>query len=117
MAAPAKPTPGEIGKGMKVVSDSLHQLNPETLKAANLAAYLWHYGTVTGLGFFEIAGGREVVILWDEGGASRAQGGISDQQWEIFRLAFEGSGRIGVLSERQGIDWKFDYRYLEALRQ
>lgn len=30
----------------------------------------WHYGRVSRLGGFEIAGGREVVIVWDEGGSA-----------------------------------------------
>jgi hypothetical protein len=92
-------------------------IDEATLKLAGLLeVFTWHYGTVTGLGFFSTAGGREVVILWDEGGASRKQGGISDQEWEIFKLAFEGTGRIAVLSNQASPDWKFDYRFLEAQR-
>ena len=109
-------TVGRRPKKMEVLSNSLHRLNSATLKAASLVSpWTWHYGTVNGLGFFA-AGGHEVVILWDEGGASRKQGGIPDEQWEIFRVAFEGSGRIAVLSDKQGTDWKFDYRFLEARR-
>jgi len=92
------------------------EIDPMTLKAAGLTGvFKWHYGTVTGLGDFSQAGGREVVIVWDEGGASRMQGGISVDDWEIFKLAFAGTGRISVLSDKPNDpDWKFDYRFLEA---
>ncbi|MFN7961181.1 MAG: hypothetical protein U0002_07905 [Thermoanaerobaculia bacterium] len=110
----AKPA---LQEGIRVLADSLQSINAATLKAADLSqAFTWHYGKVTGLGFFSTAGGREVVILWDEGGYSRMQGGISDQDWEIFRLAFQGTGRIAVLSDKPAPDWKFDYRFLEAQR-
>ncbi len=105
-------------KETKIIANSLHEITAETLKSGAFgAAMLWHYGSVTGLGNFETAGGREIVIQWDEGGASRKQGGISDQQWEIFRIAFDNGGRIAVLSDKSGTDWKFDYRFLEAQRR
>jgi hypothetical protein len=68
------------------------------------------------LGHFEIVGGREVTIIWEEGGVSSQQGDITDEQWEIFKLAFLSTGRIAVLSDQQGEDWMSDYRFLEAVR-
>ena len=76
----------------------------------------WHYGRVTRLGHFEIAGGRGVSIVWEEGGVTSQQGDISDEQWEIFRLAFLSTGRIAVLSDQEGEGWMYDYRFLEAVR-
>ena len=76
----------------------------------------WHYGRVTRLGSFEVAGGREVVIVWEEGGVTSQQGQITDEQWEIFKLAFSTTGRIAVLSDEPGDKWMYDYRFLEAVR-
>ena len=76
----------------------------------------WHYGRVTRLGHFEPAGGKEVVIVWEEGGVTSQQGNISDDQWEIFKLAFLTNGRVAVLSDAQGEQWMYDYRFLEAVR-
>lgn len=105
-----------MSKGLKVLSATQMDIDAATISAARLeAGWAWHYGTVSGLGYFTTAGGKEVVIQWDEGGASRMQGGISEAQWEILRLAFQGSGRISVISDRA--DWKFDYRFLEAQRR
>ena len=71
------------------------------------AKFDWHYGRVSRLGNFEIAGGREVVIVWDEGGVSSQQGNISDEEWDILKLAFLSTGRIAILSDGQGEDWRF----------
>jgi hypothetical protein len=99
---------------LNVVAPQLTELDAATLKAAGLVGtFTWHYGRVAGIGDFSQAGGHEIVIDWDQGGASRKQGGISDAQWEIFKLAFSGSGRIAVLSDSMN-DWQFDYRFLEA---
>src|ERR1044071_2645809 len=80
------------------------------------ATFEWHYGRVTRMGSFEVAGSQEVVIVWEEGGATSQQGNISDEQWEIFKLAFLTTGRIAVLSDEQGEGWMYDYRFLEAVR-
>lgn len=80
------------------------------------ATFEWHYGRVTRIGNFEVAGGKEVVIVWEEGGVTSQHGNISDEQWEIFKLAFMSSGRIAVLSDEQGEGWMYDYRFLEAVR-
>ena len=76
----------------------------------------WHFGRVSSLGHFEIAGGRAVTIVWDQGGVSSQQGNITDEQWEIFKLAFKCNGRISVLSDEQEEGWMYDYRFLEAVR-
>ena len=80
------------------------------------AGYRWHYGRVTRLGSFEAAGGREVVIVWEEGGVSSQQGNISDDEWEILKLAFMTTGRTAVLSDEAGDGWASDFRFLEAVR-
>ena len=80
------------------------------------AEFEWHFGRVMRLGSFEPAGGRAVVIAWEEGGGSSQQGTLSDAQWEIFTLAFQTSGRIAVLSDAEDQAWMYDYRFLEAVR-
>jgi hypothetical protein len=57
-----------------------------------------------------------VTVIWEEGGVSSQQGEITDEQWEIFKLAFLSTGRIAVLSDHQGKEWMHDYRFLEAVR-
>jgi hypothetical protein len=79
--------------------------------------FVWHYGRVTRIGSFEAAiGGREIVIVWEEGGVSSQQGSITDEQWEIFKLAFSTTGRLAVLSDQVGEGWMYDYRFVEAVR-
>jgi hypothetical protein len=80
------------------------------------AKYEWHFGRVTRLGNFEIAGGREVTIVWEEGGVTSQHGSITDEQWEIFKLAFMTTGQVAVLSDQGGEGWLYDYRLLEAVR-
>ncbi|HEX8173492.1 MAG TPA: hypothetical protein VF543_00065 [Pyrinomonadaceae bacterium] len=63
-----------------------------------------------------MAGGREVVIVWEEGGVSSQQGDISDEEWEILKLAFMTTGRIAILSDEAGTGWTSDFRFLEAVR-
>ncbi len=98
----------------------LHRTGSEALETAQAkqagAEFEWHFGRVTRLGNFEIAGGREVTIVWEEGGVTSQQGDLSDAQWEIFKLAFVTTGRIAVLSDRGGDGWMYDYRFLEAVR-
>ncbi len=89
----------------------------ETAQAEQAGAeFEWHFGRVTRLGNFEVAGGREVTIVWEEGGVTSQQGEITDGQWEIFKLAFLTTGRIAVLSDQGGDGWMYDYRFLEAVR-
>lgn len=80
------------------------------------ADFQWHYGRVTHIGSFAIAGGRAVGVLWDEGGVSSQQGNISDEQWEILKLAFMTTGRIAILSDEVGEGWMTDLRFVEAVR-
>jgi hypothetical protein len=102
---------------VNAAAPQISELNAATLQANGLPGiYVWHYGTVLGIGDFSPAGGREVVIQWDQGGGSRKQGGITDAEWEILERAFSGSsGRIAVLSDFV-TGWQFDYRFLEAQR-
>ena len=80
------------------------------------AKFEWHFGRVSSMGAFAVAGGRAVTIIWDQGGVSSQQGSISDEQWEVFKLAFMSNGRIAVLSDEAGEGWMYDYRFLEAVR-
>ena len=76
----------------------------------------WHFGRVTSLGVYEITNSRTVTILWEEGGVSNQQGEITDEQWEILKLAFVSTRRIAILSDQPEKDWLYDYRFLEAVR-
>ncbi len=68
------------------------------------------------LGHYATAGGRSVTISWEGGGITSQQGEISDSQWEIFKLAFENTGRIAILSDLPVEEACYDYRFLEAVR-
>ena len=100
------------------------RLRRESAHACKLSAehywaginFEWHFGRVTSLGVYEMANSRTVTILWEEGGVSNQQGEITDVQWEIFKLAFVGAGRIAILSDQEDKHWMYDYRFLEALR-
>ena len=97
-----------------------HETGAEALEATQAhhagADFQWHFGRVTRLGSFDVADGRQVTIIWEEGGVSSQQGSITDEQWEIFKLAFLTSGRIAVLSDHGEGGWMYDYRFLEAVR-
>ena len=80
------------------------------------AKFEWHYGRVTRLGHFEVAGGRAVTVVWEEGGVTSQQGNITEEQWEIFKLAFTTNGRVAILSDLPDQGWMSDYRFLEAVR-
>jgi hypothetical protein len=98
----------------------LQRADQEALGAAQAeragVEYQWHFGRVTSLGAYEFAGGRGVTIAWEGGGVTSQQGTLSEEQWEIFKLAFLTTGRIAVLSDQDGEEWMYDYRFLEALR-
>lgn len=98
----------------------MHEVGSEALEAAQAkeagAQFEWHFGRITRLSHFEIAGGRGVSIVWEEGGVTSQQGDISEEQWEIFKLAFMTTGRVAVLSDEEGEAWMYDYRFLEAVR-
>ncbi len=88
------------GKTVNSAAPEISELNAATLQANSLPGiYVWHYGTILGIGDFSQAGGREAVVQWDQGGGSRKQGGITDAEWEVFKLAFAGMGRVAVLSD------------------
>jgi hypothetical protein len=78
--------------------------------------FKWYFGRVNALGHYEIAGGRSVSIVWEGGGVTSKQGDISDEQWEIFKLAFTTSGRIATLSDMSGDDALHDFRFVEVIR-
>ena len=100
----------------------IHRTNAQALDVAQAeqagAAFQWHFGRITRLGSFEVASAsvREVTILWEEGGITSQEGSITDAQWEIFKMAFVGSGRIAILSDQEEKRWMYDYRFLETLR-
>ena len=98
----------------------LHEAGAEALEAAQAqqagAAFEWHYGRVTRLGYSAMAGGNSVTMIWEEGGVSSVQGTLTDEQWEIFKLAFGTTGRIAVLSDAADDGWMYDYRFVEAVR-
>ena len=98
----------------------LHEPSAEGLEAAQATAagakFVWHSGRLTGIGTYEGVGGRGVTITWEEGGATSHVGGISDAEWEVFKLAFVAGGRVAVLSDLPDWEWMYDYRFLEALR-
>ena len=80
------------------------------------AKFEWHFGRVTRLGSYAVAGGRGVTIVWEAGGVTSQQGSLEDEQWEILKLAFLTTGRVAVLSDQDGDGWMYDYRFLEAVR-
>ena len=93
---------------------------PEALETAQAeragARFEWHLGRITRMGNYEIGGGKGVTIVWDEGGVTSMQGEITEEQWEIFKLAFLTTGRIAVVSDQEDDGWMYDYRLLEAVR-
>jgi hypothetical protein len=107
-------------KPTKEQGHQIHRAGTEAVEAAQAeqagARFEWHFGRLTRLGSYEVGGGRGATIVWEEGGVSSQQGDISDDQWDIFKLAFLSTGRIAVLSDQEGSAWMYDYRFLEAVR-
>lgn len=103
------------GKGQQ-----MHEPGAEALAEAQAeragAAFEWHFGRITRMGTYEAGGGRGVAVVWEEGGVTSQHGNITDEQWDIFKLAFLTTGRIAVLSDQEGEGWMYDYRFLEAVR-
>ena len=93
---------------------------PDALETAQAeragARFEWHLGRITRMGSYEISGNKGVTIVWDEGGVTSMQGEITQEQWEIFKLAFLTTGRIAVVSDQPDDGWMYDYRLLEAVR-
>lgn len=110
-----KNTKSGSGDGHQVRETSAEGVEATQAREAG-AKFEWHYGRVSRLGNFEMAGGREVVIVWEEGGVSSQQGNISDEEWDILKLAFLSTGRIAILSDESGDNWRSDFRFLEAVR-
>src|ERR1051325_6264169 len=104
----------------KVKQQQMFRPGAEELEAAQAtqagANFEWHFGRVTRLGHFPVAGGRGGAIVWEEGGVTSQHGNITDAQWELFTLAFSTTGQIAVLSDQAGEGWMYDYRFLEAIR-
>lgn len=108
MAKPKSGKPRQVsGAGVEAVESA------QAEKAG--AEFEWHFGRVTRMGHSDIAG-PGVTIVWEEGGATTQQGSITEEQWEIFKLAFLTTGRVAVLSDQQGEGWMYDYRFVEAVR-
>lgn len=105
----------ETGEGHQILGRGPEAADEAQAKKVG-TKFEWHFGRVVRLGNFEPAGGRGVTIAWDEGGVSSQQGSLTGEQWEIFKLAFQTTGRISVLSDEDGEAWMYDYRFLEALR-
>ena len=102
-------------KGHRISDPSADGLGAAQATAAG-TEFAWHYGRVTGVGSYAVDGGRGVTVVWEEGGATSHVGELSDGQWEVFKLAFTTAGRVAVLSDLGGDEWRHDYRYLEAMR-
>jgi hypothetical protein len=104
---------------MRSKGQQIHEAGSEPLESALAeragSSFVWHFGRITRMGTSDSAG-RSVTIVWEEGGATGQQGNLTDEQWEIFKLAFVTTGRIAVLSDMEGEAWTYDYRFLEAVR-
>lgn len=105
----------ETGEGHQIASTTPGASDEAQAEKAG-PQFEWHFGRVVRLGNFEPAGGRGVTIAWDEGGISSQQGDLTNEQWEIFKLAFHTTGRIAILSDEEGEQWMYDYRFIEAVR-
>lgn len=93
----------------------------ETAQAERVGQdFRWHYGRVTRMGSYDLISNasdrRSVTIMWESGGLSCQYGDITDEQWEILKMAFMSTGMISVLSDQPGEDWMYDLRFLEAVR-
>lgn len=88
-------------------------LNSAQAKSAG-SNFDWHFGRITRLGHHDTAG-RAISIAWDEGGVTSHQGDVSDEAWEIFKLALQTTGRIAILSDEDAENWGYDYRFLEVM--
>jgi hypothetical protein len=94
-----------------------------------LLGYRSYVGTIINIGMnlFEITpiGTPETVersasIRWDDDGNGRTYQNIvfkiSDQQWEILKIAFAGSGRIIIFSRKEGLEWASDLSTIRAVK-
>jgi hypothetical protein len=112
MTAEDRPADSPSGRMTRAGADELGASRAEQA-STNFA---WHFGRVTSLGLIAMTDSRTVTVLWEEGGISSQQGEITDEQWEILKLAFGSTGRIAILSDQPAKDWMYDSRFLEAVR-
>ncbi len=107
-------------KSVGNVKRQIHESGEKALEVAQAknagSDFKWHFGKVNSLGSYAIAGGRGVTINWEGGGITSQQGNITDDQWELFKLAFATTGRVAILSDLPGEEAYYDYRFLEAVR-
>lgn len=108
-------------KSAGTVKRQIHESGEKALEVAQAknagSDFAWHFGRVNCLGHYAIhGGGRSVTISWEGGGISSHNGNITDDQWEIFKLAFSTTGRIAILSDLPLEEACYDYRFLEAVR-
>ena len=79
-------------KSSGTVKRQIHESGEEALEAAQAKKagnnFQWHFGRITSIGSYSVAGGRSVSIAWEGGGSTSQQGDITDDQWEIFKVAF-----------------------------
>lgn len=109
-----------VTKKSKQKKHQLYESGGDALEAAQARIagtnFKWHFGRVSGLGHHEVAAARSVTIVWEGGGVTSRQGDISDDQWEILKLAFTTMGRIAILSDMPSDDALHDFRFLEVVR-
>lgn len=102
------------------VKRQIHESGEKALEVAQAknagSNFEWHFGKVNSLGYYAIAGGRSVTIIWEGGGITSQQGNITDDQREILKIAFATTGRIAILSDLSDEEACYDYRFLEAVR-
>jgi hypothetical protein len=83
-------------------------------------AFAYHAGMIIQIGVInapDTPRSRQIVIKWDEmSDRITCTGGISDDAWEIFKVAYSANGRILLMSDKEGLDWTLDFRILWALR-
>lgn len=107
-AKSAKKARSAGGDGHQVREASAEGVEATQAREAG-AKFDWHYGRVTRLGNFQIAGGREVVIVWEEGGVLLAAGwyqrrGVGDLQAGVHD---DGSDRHSGRRTRGGLEVRF----------
>ena len=78
------------------------------------ANFDWHYGRVSRLGNFEIAAAGKSSSSGTKGVSS--QHGNIATRGDILKLAFMSTGRIAILSDESEENWRFGFRFLEAVR-
>jgi len=109
-------------KGNRVVnSKRKDSIFDEIRKALKLSkTFVYHAGMILQIGVINAPGtssSRQVVIKWNEMDVpTTCTGSISDEAWEILKVAHSANGRILLLSDKVGLDWTMDFRILWAVR-